>query len=92
MTLNQLMAFCQSVKTVEKNCRELESNIEVHHTWGLDSFISWNKQIFEGLGTFSYVARIKLVNRAIPIANPPRSVPLAIRPRLEQTLRQLTNK
>ncbi|XP_022161148.1 uncharacterized protein LOC111027197 [Myzus persicae] len=31
MTLDQVVAFCQSVEAAEKNCKELESKSEVHH-------------------------------------------------------------
>lgn len=38
----------------------------------LDKFISKNKDVFEGLGTFPDLVQIKLVDEAVPKANPPR--------------------
>jgi len=58
----------------------------------LDNFISKNKDVFEGLGTFPDLVQIKLVDEAVPKANPPRRVPLALKRRLEQTLKERTNK
>ncbi|KAF0722199.1 putative retrotransposon-like family member retr-1-like protein, partial [Aphis craccivora] len=55
----------------------------------LDNFISKNKDVFEGLGTFPDLVQIKLVDEAVPKANPPRRVPLALKRRLEQTLKEL---
>lgn len=58
----------------------------------LDNFKAKNKDVFEGLGTFPDLVQIKLVEEAVPKANPSRRVPLALKPRLEQTLKELTNK
>lgn len=58
----------------------------------LDNFIKENKDIFEGIGTFPDVMKIKLTKGVIPIVNPPRRVPLTIKKRLGETLKLLTDK
>lgn len=58
----------------------------------LDKFISQNKEVFEGLGTFPEIVKIKIVKGAVPKANPPRRIPLALKDRLKQTLKVLVSK
>jgi len=55
------------------------NKVNVKCSSGLDNFINENKDIFKGIGTFPDVMKIKLTEGVIPIANPPRRVPLTIK-------------
>ncbi|CAI6370293.1 unnamed protein product [Macrosiphum euphorbiae] len=68
------------------------NQLNVNKSSKLDKFICTNKEVFEGLGTFPDIVKIKIIDGVVPKANPPRRVPLAIKTRLEQTLKTLTNK
>jgi len=68
------------------------NQLNVNKSSKLDKFICANKEVFEGLGTFPDIVKIKIIDGVVPKANPPRRVPLVIKIRLEQTLKTLTNK
>lgn len=44
----------------------------------LENFLEENKEVFDFIGTFPDIMTIKLTKGAIPIANFPRRVPLAV--------------
>lgn len=69
---------------IDFNLVQRINRLQISKTAELDNFISKNKCVFEGLGTFPDLVQIKLVDEAVPKANPPRRVPLAVKPRLEQ--------
>lgn len=68
------------------------NQLNVNKSNKLDKFISSNKEVFEGLGIFPDIVKIKIIDGVVPKRNPPRRVPLAIRTRLEQTLKTLMDK
>lgn len=68
------------------------NKINEHDSNELKDFIKRNKDIFEGIRTFPDIMKIKLAEGVVPIANPPRRVPLTIKNRLGETLKLLTDK
>lgn len=54
-----------------------------------ENFIKINKSVFEGMGCFPQKCKIEIKSDAIPVASPPRRVPLKIHDELERTLKDL---
>ncbi|XP_046407531.1 uncharacterized protein K02A2.6-like [Ischnura elegans] len=74
-------------------CVELEL---IHRKWvnivkccGRDKFVNDNKDLFSGVGCFPETCSIVLNENSVPVANPPRRVPLALRERLKDKLEKL---
>lgn len=65
------------------NVEEINSN---------EKFISKNSDVFQGIGSFKDVIQLKLDDKAVPVARPPRRLPLAIRKRLKDKLDSLIRK
>lgn len=55
-----------------------------------EAFISENKHLFEGLGKFPQQLELVLRENAVPIAKPPRRIPLAIKDKVKEALNKLT--
>jgi hypothetical protein len=77
---------------VDFNLVQRINKVNISMSEELGNFKSKNKDVFEGLGSSPDLVQIKLSDEVVPKANPPRRVPLALKPRLEQTLKELTNK
>lgn len=57
-----------------------------------DEFIKKNSELFEGLGKFRDKCEIQVNSEAIPVINPPRRIPFAIRNKLKETLISLEHR
>ncbi|GBN52471.1 Transposon Ty3-I Gag-Pol polyprotein [Araneus ventricosus] len=55
-------------------------------------FIENNKEIFTGVGKFEGKYTIKLKENAVPVAGPPRRIPVSLRPKVEEKLKKLENE
>ncbi|GBN05281.1 hypothetical protein AVEN_90695-1 [Araneus ventricosus] len=55
-------------------------------------FIENNKEIFTGVGKFEGKYTIKLKENSVPIAGPPRRIPVSLRPKLEKKFKKLENE
>jgi len=69
--------------------KRIENVTEVNN---VDKFVSENFDVFDGLGCFPEVLKLKLSNEAIPRANPARRVPLKIKDKLKVSLNNLVKE
>ena len=59
---------------------------------GSEDFVKKNIDVFTGLGLFKKKCTLKVKKNTVPVARPPRRVPLAIKPRLKAKLEELVGK